>query len=315
VHVYCWDLDRTYLDTDIHSVRGMVRAALETASEKRNIPGSATLLRALLQFDPSARATILSGSPEQMRSVLSEKLTLDGIAFDTMVLKDNLRNIRKGRFRAVRGQLGYKLPQLLAMRCARPVQAQETLFGDDSEADALVYALYRELIAGRMPELEMVRLLQAGGAYDDQIELARRSLSAVPPADAVRAIYIHADRRRPIAHYDLLGGEVIVVSSWLQAALRLWLDGRLGVHGVETVAQRCTDAGALGHPRLVALFQDAVRRSIVPAEALLGLLEGSSVLEHLVDPTHRALAHLGDYRRFSPAAHDWDAFQRLLHAG
>ena len=41
VHVYRWDLDRTYLDTDIRSVRGMVRAALEQASEKRTIPGAA----------------------------------------------------------------------------------------------------------------------------------------------------------------------------------------------------------------------------------------------------------------------------------
>jgi len=149
VHVYHWDLDRTYLDTDIHSVRGMVRAAFEHASSKRNIPGAAALLRGLIEKDPTCRVSIISGSPRQMRDVLSEKLALDGVRFDSLVLKDSLHHLRRGRFRAIKGQIGYKLPQLLKTRVGFGKGVRESLFGDDTEVDALVYALYAEAVAGR----------------------------------------------------------------------------------------------------------------------------------------------------------------------
>src|SRR5690606_14012409 len=114
--IYRWDLDRTYLDTDITSVRGMVRAALEPAAEKRTIPGAGALLRGLITTDPACRVSVISGSPTQMREVLAEKLARDGVRVDQLVLKDNLGNLRRGRFRAIRGQVGYKLPQLFQLR-------------------------------------------------------------------------------------------------------------------------------------------------------------------------------------------------------
>jgi hypothetical protein len=55
-----------------------------------------------------------------MRAVLTEKLKLDGVEFDELVLKDNLRNLVRGRFKALRGQVGYKLPVLLESRAQRP---------------------------------------------------------------------------------------------------------------------------------------------------------------------------------------------------
>ncbi len=51
-----------------------------------------------------------------MRAVLEEKLKLDGVEWDELVLKDNVRNLLRGRFRALRGQVGYKLPVLLESR-------------------------------------------------------------------------------------------------------------------------------------------------------------------------------------------------------
>ena len=79
MHIYRWDLDRTYLDTEIDSVRGLLRTALESAGEKKVIPGADALLRSLIRHDPDAMVCILSGSPRQMRGVLREKLALDGI--------------------------------------------------------------------------------------------------------------------------------------------------------------------------------------------------------------------------------------------
>src|SRR5688572_27558652 len=92
VHIYRWDLDRTYLDTEIHSVRGLVRAAFETAADKKTVPGAAALLKAVVAHDPEARIYVLSGSPTQMRAVLEQKLALDGVRIDGLFLKDNLGN-------------------------------------------------------------------------------------------------------------------------------------------------------------------------------------------------------------------------------
>ena len=64
-----------------------------------------------------------------MRSVLEEKLKLDGVVFDELVLKDNVGNLLRGRFRALRGQVGYKLPALLESRARAPVEPRRSSSG------------------------------------------------------------------------------------------------------------------------------------------------------------------------------------------
>ena len=78
---FVWDLDCTYLQTDIESLSGMVRAAFEAPAEKKAYPGAKTVLRALKRVS-SHRLHILSGSPRQLRPTLEEKLALDGVMWD-----------------------------------------------------------------------------------------------------------------------------------------------------------------------------------------------------------------------------------------
>lgn len=300
--VYRWDLDRTYLDTDIFTVRGMLRSAFEAASAKRTIPGADTLLRGLLDADPRARATILSGSPVQMRAVLEEKLALDGIRFDSMVLKDNLRNIRRGRFRAVKGQLGYKLPHLLAQRADEPGDAVEFLFGDDAEIDALVYTLYADAVAGRVDREGIERVLRAGGAYEDQIASAVSALARIQPADVVSDVFIHVDRGVPLRAFTLLGERVRPVFSWYQAALALGARGRLTPEGVVAVARAVDEAAGFGPLRLAALTQDAVRRGLVSAGQARDLLGHDPALAPLRDAVDSALVLLGEHKPAAPSA-------------
>ena len=106
MHIYRWDLDKTYLDTDFHSLRGLVRTAIEPAEQKRAVPGARALLTALGERG-GARVYILSGSPVQLREVLEEKLALDGVVYEHLTLKDTLGHIRRGQVRAVKGQFGY----------------------------------------------------------------------------------------------------------------------------------------------------------------------------------------------------------------
>ena len=135
-HIARWDLDKTYLRTEFDTLRDLVKTAFERADEKRTNPGAATLLREMVRSGMSVH--ILSGSPEQMRRRLEDKLRLDGILWDSFTLKPNLQNVLRLRFRAVKDQLGYKLPALLQARLrARPATdselLRETLFGDDAE--------------------------------------------------------------------------------------------------------------------------------------------------------------------------------------
>ncbi|MEZ4316124.1 MAG: phosphatase domain-containing protein [Myxococcota bacterium] len=311
MHVYRWDLDKTYLATEIESVRGLIRAALETAREKRNVPGSASLLRALVDHDPTARVCVLSGSPTQMRAVLEEKLALDGIDVHELILKDNLGNLRRGRLRAVRDQLGYKLPKLLASRVGLGPAVKETLFGDDSEVDALVYAAYAAVVRGDLTSKDLARILEAGNAYPDAIEAALSAARRIGHADAVQGIFIHVDRGVPLARFHLLAGAVTPVFSWLQAALALEVAGRLRRPQTIEVIRACTAEASLQAPNLAGLLQDAVRRHIVSADHVRGLVEDES-LTAVRDAVLRSLDRLGGVvdRGEESAAPDYLGFLR-----
>src|SRR6516165_210674 len=153
MHVARWDLDKTYLRTEFDTLRDLVKTALERPDQKLTNPGASTLLREMVRAGISVH--ILSGSPEQMRRRLEDKLRLDGITWDSFTLKPNLQNVLRLRFRAIRDQLGYKLPALLHARSLVDEGAaacKETLFGDDAEGDAFVYSLYADYLAGRVSD-------------------------------------------------------------------------------------------------------------------------------------------------------------------
>ena len=59
--IFRWDLDKTYVQTEFSSVRGLLQAAVEGAHRKRTIPGMRSLLGALSQA-PGARV-IVSSAP------------------------------------------------------------------------------------------------------------------------------------------------------------------------------------------------------------------------------------------------------------
>ncbi|MCK6523901.1 hypothetical protein L6R49_21035 [Myxococcota bacterium] len=260
--IYRWDLDKTYLETDFHSWRGLYRSATEPAHEKRNVPGSASLLRAL-SSERGAKVVIVSGSPTQLREVLTEKLRLDGVRVDELHLKDNLGNLKRGRFRAIKGQFGYKLPLLLQGRVGLGTGSKELLFGDDAEVDALVYSVFADVVAGRLRASELSRIMEAAGAYPDAIAAALATLPQIATGDVVERIFIHLDRGMPPARFAELGGRVVPVYSWFQAALVLVEAGRLTPQSALTVGEELLKARALTVSALANHVQDLLRRRLV----------------------------------------------------
>lgn len=270
VHVFRWDLDKTYLETDFSSIRGIVRSATEPAHAKRTVPGAAALVRAL-GAKPEVRIAILSGSPTQLRDVLEEKLHLDGVRFDSLTLKDNLGNLRRGRLRAIKGQLGYKLPALLQARRDTEAGTTETLFGDDAEADALVYSVYADAISGAVTTAEVSRIMEASGAYPDQIDLALEALAGMPQATAVDRIFIRLDRGVPTSRFEALGPRVVPVHSWWQGALVLAELGHLGAAALSPVLETVMWGEEMDRWAIGALTQDVVRRGHLSPDLVAGL--------------------------------------------
>ncbi|MCK6575312.1 hypothetical protein L6V77_29965 [Myxococcota bacterium] len=267
-HIYRWDLDKTYLDTDFDSLSGLLRTALQRPADKENIPGSSELLRELrVAAAGNAQIYFISGSPRQMRGVLSEKLRLDGIHFDGFILKDNLNNLLRLRFRAIKEQVGYKLPALLGARIGAPEGSRETLFGDDAERDALVYSLYADLLARRVDVVTLRRVLDQAGVYPDSRDAIEDALGQLPRQDPVQRIIIHLDRKSPPMHFDVYGPRVVPVYNYFQAALTLFQDGRLGAGAVGRIGTALVERYAYTLPMLLRSFQDALRREIVDREA------------------------------------------------
>ncbi len=269
-HTFRWDLDKTYLRTEFDSLADLAKSAFETAADKHAFPGATALLRALKQ--DGNRICIVSGSPTQMRNVLAAKLALDGIEYDEFVLKNNLKNILRGRFRALRAQIPYKLPAMLESRANAPAE-RETLFGDDAEADAIIYCLYADVVSGQVSLQDLERVLIASRAYPDDaqrcIDLARR----VPQGLAVRRMFIHLDRRSPPLGFRRFGPRLVPVFNYFQAAMVLYEDQVLSARQVIFVALEMLDSGQyeLGH--LATSVQDVIRRGRITRESALRLTE------------------------------------------
>ncbi len=272
-HTFRWDLDKTYLRTEFDSIADLAKSAFENAADKHAFPGATALLRALHQKDH--RICIVSGSPTQMRNVLAAKLALDGVEYDEFVLKNNLKNILRGRFRALRAQIPYKLPAMLRSRIAAAADS-ETLFGDDAEADAIIYCLYADLVAGKVSIADLERVLVASRAYDDDAQHCIDLAHQVEKGPAVRRMFIHLDRRSPPVGFGRFGPRLVPVFNYFQAALVLYEDKVLSARQVIFVALEMIDSKQyeLGH--LATSVQDIVRRGRIKRETALQLTAEAS---------------------------------------
>jgi hypothetical protein len=248
-HISRWDLDKTYLRTEFDTVRDLVRTALERADEKRTNPGAATLLRELSLAGVSIH--ILSGSPEQMRRRLEE------------TLKPNLKNMLRLRFRALRDQLGYKLPALLSTRTGAGETlsgVRESLFGDDAEADAFVYSLYADIMSGRVGPEAVQQICERGRVYEDVIEAAVLCVRMIKPEPVVEHIFIHLEQQTAPRDFHVFGTRVVPFYNYLQAAFVLHEDGRLPPASLLRVAAEMVTLHRFDGDALARSYADVAKR-------------------------------------------------------
>jgi hypothetical protein len=317
-----WDLDKTYLRTEFDTLGDLVRTAFERPEQKRAVPGAAALLRAL--GETGARVHILSGSPRQLGARLEEKLRIDRVRWDELTLKPNLSNMLRLRLRAIRDQLGYKLPALLSARVrdqeleSRADGLHEVLVGDDAEADAFVYSLYADLCSGAVDRALLERVLRVGQVYPDQRRVCLEAAERLRIGPVVERILIHLDRQSPPSHFDLYGPIVVPFYNYLQPAFVLAEDGRLSGRAVLDVATMLVvrhrfDAEALGRSYLDLLRRGHAHGTIGTAlsEGLKtrGLLpEAEKARPALIEMTALVEAYLRappPPRRIAPSSPDY----------
>ncbi|MBI4822228.1 MAG: hypothetical protein HY791_38570 [Deltaproteobacteria bacterium] len=263
-----FDIDKTYLDTRFSSLRGLAAIPFDAALDKRAIPGTVPLVRALRRGVSESSALVplyfVSGSPKELRGVIERKMTLDGVEYDGITFKDQLGLVKAGRFADVKRQLGYKLLALLLYRAETPEHARWLMFGDDVEEDAAVFALFGEICAGfRGPPLE-ARLAEKKVAKDHRHRILELVEQLVVTDDPIERVFIHLEKGSdPQA---LPGQRTVGTRSFLQSALLLFGMGKLRAEAVSAVAQDL---------RRSHVAEAKIEADLVDAKTRLGIVEES----------------------------------------
>ena len=258
--VFRWDLDKTYLVSDFESLRGLLRIPFERAEDKRAVPGVIALVKSLRRAaerrDRRVAVCFMSASPPQIGQAIRDKLHMDGIEYDEIRFKNQMRHLMRGRFDMLREQIGYKLSELLRSAHATEAGAEELLFGDDWESDPLTYSLYADVVAGRIDGEHLSVLLEHAGADPNYRESVLDSVTHGLMPRRVRVICIL--RARPRADHELaaFGRRLVWFDNYFEGALSLHALGDLDAEGVVAVARDC-GLDAVG---LTRSFEATVKR-------------------------------------------------------
>lgn len=267
--VFVWDLDKTYLDTAIESVGQLLMTIVERAFNKKNVPGTRTLLQVLsqswTQTHGQTRLPIyfITASPPQMEERISEKFAFDKIRPFGCFYKDNLRNLTPKRFWRLTKQVGYKLHALLLLRSRLNENVKQVCWGDDSESDAVIYNLYSDICARRIGTQDLRQVLKNFLVVGEQIDAILLLQSQIPENDPVEKIYINLAVDTDPDYYLKFGRRTVPTYNTFQVAMDLLQDKRLGLAEVHTVAQDMIFNYGFTPEELGRSFDELVRRRVL----------------------------------------------------
>jgi hypothetical protein len=273
--VFVWDLDKTYLDSSWGSLKELWQTALEKAGQKRNIPGTGSLVRALKTSWQEERGAqrqfpiyFVTASPPQMESKIREKLDLDEILPLGAFFKDNLKNLKPKRFWRLTQQVGFKLQSLLQLRTRLKEDVRQVLWGDDSESDAVIYSLYSDICARRWSEKDLLDILRGLHVVGEQTDTILMLQEKIPVNDPVEKVYINLATDTDPDYYLKFGWRMVPTYNTFQAALDLFQDGRLQFDQVIRVAQDMVTNYGFTSEELESSFDNLIRRQILGAKAV-----------------------------------------------
>jgi hypothetical protein len=271
--VFLWDIDKTYLDTTIDSLSGLLTTVLERALNKKNIPGTNTLLQSLAKHRQEQKGYMyfpiyfITASPPQMEERISEKFNIDNIRPFGCFYKDNLANLRPGRFWRLTKQVGYKLQALMQLRTRLSDNVRQICWGDDSETDAIIYNLYSDICARRLSAGEIRSVLERFNVGGEQVDTILDLQSQVPEQDPVEKIYINLATDTDPDYYLKFGRRTLATYNTFQVAIDLFQDRRLSLEGLYLVIQDMIYNYGYTPEELMKSFEEIIRRGVLGATA------------------------------------------------
>ncbi len=277
--VFVWDLDKTYLDTSIDSLSSLVKTAIERALNKKNVPGTVTLLQVLAQVMQEQKGQsrfplyFISASPPQMEARIAEKFTIDNIRPFGCFYKDNLANLRPSRLWRLNKQVGYKIQALLQLRMKLKENVKQICWGDDSESDAVIYNLYSDICSRRLGVQDLRNVLKNLSVTAEQIDEILLLQSQVPESDPVEKIYINLAVDTDPEYYLKFGRRTVPTYNTFQVASDLFQDQRISVEAVYTIAQDMIFNYGFAPEELQRSFDELVRRHVLGETAAHKILQ------------------------------------------
>lgn len=274
-HVFRWDLDKTYLVSNFDSFRSLLKVPFERGTDKVTVPGATALMKALRRTAErngvEPRVYFVTASPPQIGGPIKEKLALDGIVYEGIAFKDQVYHLVRGRFEALREQIGYKLTQLLSGGIESEEGAIELLFGDDWESDPFVYSVYADVMAGRLDRERTLAILTAANVDERYVEAVSDLLTRERPSTVVGAIHVLRQRGRPEEELRRFGPRMVWFDNYLECALTLHADGFVDVEGVIEVGSEAglSPAGVAAAVEAVIARRFVRRASLARARARL----------------------------------------------
>lgn len=237
-YVFVWDLDKTYLDSHFESFSGLIQIIFEQAVQKRNVPGTAVLVRALFKSEKHMPIYFISASPPQMQEKIKEKLDIDGITPYGFFSKDNLKNLKPSRWSWLTNHIGFKLQALMEIRLLLSPECEMICWGDDSESDANIYSLFSDICSHRLTDREVISLLTAFNTPSDQIDLILELRDQRENFDPLKRVFINLAIDTDPEYYRRYGRRLMAVDNSFEVALDLFQRGFIDL---ESVLEICED--------------------------------------------------------------------------
>ncbi|MBS1983162.1 MAG: DUF2183 domain-containing protein [Bdellovibrionales bacterium] len=314
-YVFISDIDKTYLATQIDSLGGLLRTAFEAPESKGNVPGFSIVLRAVRRGAAETPMEnplfFVSASPPQMRAKLAAKMEMDGIEHDGMICKNQLSHVRRGAFKKLREQIGYKLEALLSLWLELPVNCKIVLFGDDSESDAVVYSLFAEILAGNIKGRELhVLLSQLGVFREDALGIAWGA-RRVQLASPVRAAFINLETGSQASYYSRFGSFIYPTDNSLQTAIALYEQGLIRDRAVKSIGRELVLQYDFGPRDLADSLEAGARRGLYMIETLDKLWHMLHEAAVLPAPVARP-AQEGAVTQLNPKRWEWQGTKTSL---
>lgn len=226
------DIDKTYLETNFESVLQMVRIAFEDASQKITVRGASEVLLAARWGLHNQKKQgfprplhFISASPPQMRSVLEEKLALDGLDWNTDTFKNQAYNLRKGRMSALRHHTAYKTASILRVIKDAAAGTQFFLIGDNAEYDAFVYTGIALFLEGRLSAKGYQKYLQLGGVENEVTQDFVKFVQWKPDSKRIAGILIRKAPGYGVVTSPPLTDPIFIFDNYFEAALKMMQSG------------------------------------------------------------------------------------------